>query len=170
MHLSTAQSLIRPGINPTPNQHWYDLGAGSGLFTTALASLLPSGKIVAVDKDRKAITVIPDQIGAIRIEKLATDFARLLLTHADGILMANSLHFIKEKRTFLAALKDGLKPKGILLVVEYEMTKGNSWVPYPVDYKGLEILAAEAGFANVKKLATAPSRYQSDGMYSAMIS
>jgi ubiquinone/menaquinone biosynthesis C-methylase UbiE len=170
VQLETALSLIRPAIAAGPDQLYLDLGAGSGLFTKALATLLPSGKIIAVDKDMDTMKDIPEKLGNIQIEKRVADFTTFTFDNlnVDSILMANALHFVKDKVPFLKKLKTGLGEKGVLVVVEYEMTAGNTWVPWPVNFVGLSTLIAESGFGSVKKIAATASRYQKDGMYSAL--
>jgi ubiquinone/menaquinone biosynthesis C-methylase UbiE len=171
MQLETAISLVKPAIGARSDQVWLDLGAGSGLFTEAIASLLSSGKIIAIDKDLRSMNTIPKKIGTVQIEKRAADFTTFNFggLNADGILMANALHFVKDKVPFLKKLTSGLGEKGVLVVVEYEMTKGNAWVPWPVGFEGLSTLIIESGFGGLKKIGTAESRYQKDGMYSALV-
>src|SRR6185436_19653309 len=104
------------------SQLYVDVGAGSGMFTHALASLLGGGKILAIDKDERALKQIPSQIGAVQIETLAADFMSYNFEdlNADGILMANALHFVSDKAEFLLKVRKGLKTGGVLVVVEYE--------------------------------------------------
>jgi ubiquinone/menaquinone biosynthesis C-methylase UbiE len=170
MEESVATSLIRGAVAGTAGELWLDLGAGSGLFTTALAKLMTRGTIIAVDKDTRAMNEIPGMISNVEIRKVSGDFSATLPdVRAHGILMANSLHFIKEKITFLKQLKAVLRANGILIVVEYDMKVPNQWVPYPIDFNSLVKLGGEAGYSEVKKLTTAPSRYQASGMYSAVL-
>jgi trans-aconitate methyltransferase len=171
MQLETAISLLKPAIGDRSGQVWLDLGAGSGLFTQAIGSLLSAGKIIAFDKDLRAMQAIPDTVGNVQIEKRAADFTTFNFQglNADGILMANALHFVKDKVPFLKKLKSGLGERGVLVVVEYEMTKGNAWVPWPVGFEGLKTLIIESGFGGLKKIGTAESRFQKNGMYSALV-
>jgi ubiquinone/menaquinone biosynthesis C-methylase UbiE len=170
MNLSTAQSLLRPAMSPSAGQQWYDLGAGTGPFTRALAELLPGGSIVAVDKNVLSMVSIPDRIGSVTIDKVESDFTRISFgRRVDGILMANALHFVKDKVAFLRSLKAGLKEQGMLLIVEYEMDRGTPWVPYPLNFDSLKTLSIDIGFSVVTKLATAPSQFHTGGMYSASV-
>lgn len=172
MEMDVARKLIADGVPRVAHQLWYDLGAGSGLFTHVLAEIMVIGKIVAIDKDEKVMASIPGKIGQVNITKRTADFSSEVLRDgiADGILMANALHFVKDKLAFLKDLKSGLAAHGILIVVEYGMTAPNPWVPYPVTFESLVKLAGEAGFADVRKLSTTASRYHKDGMYSAVVS
>ena len=146
--------------------HWADLGAGDGAFTHALAEQLgPTGHITAIDKDA---TPLRRMAGQTNIETLKADFSRPLdLADLDGVVMANSLHFLRDKRPALENVHDILKPGGHLIVVEYGADRGNPWVPHPFSYPTWEKMAAEAGFKNTRFLKTIPSRFLGS-MYSAV--
>lgn len=131
MELSAALDLVRhPRLSAGPSARWADLGCGTGLFTNALAQLLPEGSTVyAVDKSRSALDQVPKPPGGIHQEKLLADFAgdNLPLPPLDGILMANSLHYVRDQVDFLARTRSWLKPEGCFLVIEYDLTKANPW-------------------------------------------
>jgi ubiquinone/menaquinone biosynthesis C-methylase UbiE len=170
MELQVATDLIKQCV-PPHNHHWWDLGAGSGLFTRALAGLLTEGTIVAMDRDVNAMEPLTAHMGKVEIIKHEIDFTKMNFpgVNPSGILMANSIHFVRDKIPFLKALKSRLTKNGVLVIVEYEMTASNPWVPYPVAYVSLAKLGTDAGFASVKKISTAPSKYQENGIYSARL-
>jgi ubiquinone/menaquinone biosynthesis C-methylase UbiE len=152
---------------------WADLGAGEGAFTLALADLLgPGGEIYAVDRDRGALVRLESQMRlrfpATRHHALVGDFTRsLTLPPLDGVVMANSLHFSREKEPVLRLVRAYLKPGGRLVMVEYNADRGNPWVPHPLSYATWETVAAHAGFAHTRLLATVPSRFLRE-IYSAL--
>ncbi len=143
---------------------WADLGAGEGAFTLALSDLLgPEAHIVAVDKDAGAMRALDG-----RIETRVADFTRPLDLHdLDGVVMANSLHFVRDKQPVLQAVRTMLRRGGRLILVEYGTDRGNHWVPYPFTYARWETMAAQAGFRNTRLLKTIPSRWLGS-MYSAV--
>ena len=148
-------ALIRDGVGERGGR-WADLGAGEGAFTSALADLLgPDAHITAIDKDASAVRSIQGPID-VRV----ADFTRPLdLQDLDGVLMANSLHFVLDKGPVLRTVHATLRPRGRLIIVEYGTDRGNPWVPHPFTYEQWEGMAAQAGFKNTKLLRTVPSRW-----------
>ena len=145
---------------------WADFGAGSGAFTLALRELVgPHTNIYAVDKDRRGF----NELEKVHREKFTTsqnvhpmraDFSGVLsLPPLDGIVMANSLHYFKDKEKLLRHVRSFLKMNGVLLLVEYNVDSGNMWVPYPLSFETYRSLAPRAGFSEPSLLATKPSRF-----------
>ncbi len=164
--------LLKGGIE-TPGGVWADLGSGTGAFTLALADLLgPGARIYSVDRDRVALReqerAIRARFPATSVEYVAADFTRgLSLPPLDGVVMANSLHFVRDKGSALQLIHGYLRPGGRLILVEYNADRGNMWVPHPVSYQSWEALARRAGFASTRLLARVPSRFLGE-IYSAV--
>ncbi|TVL97093.1 MAG: methyltransferase type 11 [Candidatus Brocadia sp. WS118] len=150
---------------------WADLGCGTGLFTLALASLLPQGSIIhAMDINKAAIDTIPNRFENVVIKKWHGDFMEdKLPDQLDGVLMANSLHFVKNKNSFLTKASASLKQEHCYLIVEYNSDKANHWVPFPLSFHSLKQLFQEAGYTSIKKLWERPSIYRDANIYSALI-
>jgi ubiquinone/menaquinone biosynthesis C-methylase UbiE len=153
--------LLKDGV--TRGGTWADLGAGTGAFTLALAELVgPGGEVIAVDRDPGALRDLERAVrpGGATVRTLAGDFSKPIdLPNLDGIVMANSLHFVKDKTPVLALMHRMLKPSGRLVLVEYDADKGNYWVPYPLSFDTWRALANASGFTDTRKLATVPSRF-----------
>jgi SAM-dependent methyltransferase len=99
---------------------------------------------------------------------LPADFTRDLdLPPLDGVLMANSLHFFRGKEKVLRHVSSFLKPEGALLLVEYNVDRGNPWVPYPLSFGTFHTLALRAGFSEPRLLAKHPSSFLHE-FYSAI--
>ncbi len=156
--------LLQKGV-PEPGGVWADLGAGTGAFTLALAELLgTAGTIYAVDQDQRALRDLAEgmrrQFPHTTLHTMSGDFTeRLALPLLDGLVMANSLHFVRAKEPVLRLIQGYLKPEGRLLIVEYGTDRGNHWVPYPFAYPTWEKLARQMGFNHTVKLASRPSRF-----------
>lgn len=156
--------LIRAGIH-APSGTWADFGAGHGTFTLALADLLDSsGTLYAIDHDAAALRAnqrtLRSRFPAITAHHRVADFTQALdLPPLDGIIMANSLHFVHDKGPVLALVRAALKDTGRLILVEYNTDRGNRWVPYPMSYPTWEKLARAQGFAATRRLHTRPSSF-----------
>lgn len=158
-------NLLKPaGLKPGGS--WADLGAGSGAFTFATRELTgPTASIYAVDKDRASLNELEQayraRFGGIQnLNLIVGDFSRTLDTPAlDGIVMANSLHFFKDKEKILRQVSSYLKPNGMLLIVEYNVDSGNPWVPHPFSFETYCKLALRANFSEPRLLAKIPSRF-----------
>jgi ubiquinone/menaquinone biosynthesis C-methylase UbiE len=77
----------------------------------------------------------------------------------DGIVMANSLHFVADKAPVLARLTRLLRRGGRLIVVEYNTSRGNPAVPYPLGDQGFLKLATQVGLREASILSRIPSSF-----------
>jgi ubiquinone/menaquinone biosynthesis C-methylase UbiE len=153
--------LLRDGV--TPGGVWADLGSGWGAFTLALAELLgPAGQIHSVDRDRGALERQAREMAArfpsVKVGYQRGDFTTSLdLAQLDGIVMANSLHFVRDKEPVVQLVGSYLKPGGRLILVEYDSDRGNLWVPHPLSFTTWQATAQAAGFSAPRLLAAVPS-------------
>lgn len=171
MRLNEAIELIKNNfISGEDRQVWADLGCGTGTFTLALASLLPeNSSIYAIDKSKIALNKIPIQFENIIIKKIEADFIKIELPDdLDGILMANSLHYIREKHLFIRKIMTHIKQEGCFLIVEYDTEVANPWIPFPVSFDSLKKLFKKEGY-KPEKLKDKPSLYRKEKIYSALI-
>ena len=157
--------LLKPA-NLVMGGTWADFGAGSGAFTLALRELVgPHADIYAVDKDRRGFNELEKAhrekfTTSQNVHSMRADFSGVLsLPPLDGIVMANSLHYFKDKEKLLRHVRSFLKMNGLLLLVEYNVDSGNMWVPYPLSFETYRSLAPRAGFSEPSLLATKPSRF-----------
>jgi SAM-dependent methyltransferase len=168
-------ALLRGGV-PGPGGVWADIGSGGGAFTLALAELIgPGSTLHSVDRDDSALRQQARQMAArfpgVTLHPHAADFTRPLsppLPALDGLVMANALHYVpaRDQARVVQLLKAHLKPGGRWLLVEYNVDRGNMWVPHPMSYPTWEALARQCGFAQVRLLATRPSSFLKE-FYSA---
>ena len=165
-------ALIRAGVEGAGNR-WLELGAGEGAFTLALADVLgPGGRIEALDRDGHALEVaaaaVRSRFPSVAVLTTTADFTHALPAGPfDGILAANSLHFVRDRQGPLAAIRAALAPGGRLVIVEYDADRGNPWVPYPFSFETWRREAMGAGFEGPRLLHRVPSRFLG-GIYGAV--
>ena len=165
-------ALLRDGI-AGPGGIWADLGSGSGAFTLALAELLgPGAEIYSIDKKKNRLRRQERDMGerfpGSSLQTIMADYTRPLdLPPLDGVVMANALHFQRNKDGVLQLIYNYLQPGGRLILVEYNVDHGNFWVPHPLSYPSWEKLADRNGFVRTHLLRTRPSSFLRE-IYSAL--
>jgi len=158
--------LIRDGVEGA-GPRWLELGAGGGAFTLALLDLLGDrADVVALDRDagslRKLEQAAVRRFPAATLGSVVSDFTRALPVEPasfDGVLMANSLHFVRDKEPVLRAAIETLKPGGRFLIVEYGSDRGNPWVPWPIAYPTWAELAPRVNLHGTRRIGEVPSRF-----------
>lgn len=172
MQLRDAIALIQhDGHYPATPSTWADLGCGTGMFTRALASLLQPGSFIyAIDTSKTSLADITSY-EAITIKPVCQDFIRdeWPFERVDGLLLANSLHYVQDKRALIDKIKNSLTESGSILLVEYDTDVANPWVPYPLSYRSVTNLFEQAGFTSIEKLQEMSSQYGSANLYATFI-
>jgi len=169
-------ALIARGLEGA-GPRWLELGAGSGAFTLALLDLLGDGaSVVALDRDADALRRLEDEaqrrFPSTVVSSVAGNFTEpppVEPASFDGVLMANSLHFVRDKEPVLRHAIRALKPGGRFLLVEYGSDHGNQWVPWPIGFPTWAELAARAGLGDTRRIGEVPSRFLGS-MYAAVSS
>lgn len=169
MRHDEALALVRGGVGP--GGVWADLGAGTGTFTRALRELIgPGGTVWAVDRRDEAVRAL-NRTGSspgAEVRVLRADFTDPLdLPPLDGALMANALHFVEDQEAVIRRIARALRPGGRLLLVEYDRSRGNRWVPYPVPPDRFEALCEAAGLTPPEEIGRRSSAYWRE-MYAAV--
>lgn len=165
-------ALLEKGV-PGTGGLWADFGSGRGAFTLALAELVGQDAVLySVDRNQAALQqqerILQARFPNLEVHYLRRDFTRpISLPPLDGLIMANSLHFAKNKDQVLHAIRGYLKPDGRLIIVEYDVDSGNRWVPHPLSFTSWQQLADKIGFRQTRLLATHPSSFLK-GFYAAL--
>ncbi len=106
-----------------------DLGAGSGSYIYEICkqnySNRHDGKIVAVDINKESLDRIKDSASIIgyHVDTLVANLEDTLILpdySFDYIIMANTLHAIKNKERLMSECKRVLAPNGYMLLVEWK--------------------------------------------------
>lgn len=166
-------SLIRKAVT-SKGGRWADFGSGEGAFTLALQDLLgKKAEIYSVDKDESSLTNQKNKFMRLfpvsKIPFILADFSgQLFLPALDGIIMANSLHFFRNKVDILLHVFKYLKTGGTFILVEYNALQGNVWVPYPVSFISFQLICKTINLPAPEFLSAVPSYFLNE-IYSARI-
>ncbi len=150
---------------PAGGGRWADFGSGGGAFTLALADLLgPAGTIHSVDKNGRALERqrrrMASRFPGVTVHYHHADYTGLLeLPPLDGLVMANALHFHRDKGPVVRRLRQTLRAGGRFVLVEYDTDRGNRWVPHPLSFQTWSALAPQYGLTPPLCLATMPSSF-----------
>ena len=111
----------------TEGMHIADIGAGSGHYVLALAPLLRTGKVYAIDIQRELLDRIKAHAtaqGSTNVEILWANAEKIRGTKLadsslDALIISNVLFQIEDKDTFAEEMKRILKPAGRVLVIDW---------------------------------------------------
>jgi SAM-dependent methyltransferase len=164
--------LADSGVEAVTPTTWADLGCGDGTFTLALATMLGAGSTIhAMDLDASVLRRIPAAHNGVRIATHHGDFTNQPWPFADldGILMANSLHYVGDPAAFIRSCESQMKRRRRFLIVEYDTSAPSRWLPYPVSRARLRTLFARAGYPSIDLLGSRPSIYRRAPLYAVSI-
>lgn len=163
--------LIKDGLTSTAQpQIWLDLGCGKGTFTYALASILPAGStIIAMDRETQQLNTHSNPEVTIEFKKVDFEKEELEVGKVSGILMANSLHFVKDKIKLINRLASLFSSSVHFIIIEYDTMAHNPWVPYPIDFVNIKNLFSISAETVIKKIGEYPSVYNDNNIYAASI-
>lgn len=169
MTIDEAVDLIKPAVSPRSSV-WADLGSGSGVFTMALSEILGFGAtIFAVDRKLSALRKKLDRTYVrSKIMLMEENFHDSLdLPKLDGIIMANSLHYVEDQEPFLRRIMSYLHDEGTFILVEYDRDTRNHWIPFPVNFVDFQRLALKVELSLPEEIGRMPSRFGKQDIYAA---
>jgi predicted methyltransferase len=103
-----------------------DVGAGSGYFTERLARLVGgSGRVYATDIQPGMIDRLEQRLARERISNVTVVLGepanpKLPVNAIDLVLMVDVYHELQDPRAVLKRLREALKPRGRLVLIEYK--------------------------------------------------
>lgn len=109
---------IKPGMTVA------DIGAGEGYYTVRLAKRVgPTGRVLAQDIDREALDRLARRVERERFDNVSIkpgegDDPRLPENSFDRIFLVHMYHEVEQPYPFLWHLREGLKPGGLVVVVD----------------------------------------------------
>ena len=140
---------IKPGMSVA------DIGAGEGYYTVRLSRVVGGkGRVLAQDivsetRDRLAIRVQREGLDNVAVRLGLPADPKLPTASFDRIFLVHMYHEVEQPYAFLWHLRDGLKPGGLVVVVDARR---------PVRQHGMppELLACEFASVGLTKLRELP--------------
>lgn len=101
-----------------------DYGAGTGVYTVAVAAAVPDGRVIAIEALPRLADMLRARIApelAVRLELVETDANEVPAadTVADRVLMVDVLHHLYDQPEALAQVVRLLRPGGLFVVVDW---------------------------------------------------
>lgn len=146
------ETLVKAGIKP--GDVILDLGCGMGYFAIPASRMIgPRGMVYAVDASGVMLAELRSKTasaGIFNIQTFQTKIGKLELPAADYtlVLLANVLHEVDDKRSFLASLAAALKPAAKLSIIEWKKAQTPAGPPVKerLSEDELQVLLKKAGF------------------------
>ena len=143
-----AFAKVQPGMSVA------DIGAGEGYYTVRLSPVVgPRGRVLAQDiraetRDRLALRVQRDGLDNVTVRLGLPADPKLPQASFDRIFLVHMYHEVTEPYAFLWHLRSGLKPGGLMVVVDADR---------PIERHGMPPALLDCEFASVglERIATA---------------
>jgi ubiquinone/menaquinone biosynthesis C-methylase UbiE len=114
-------------LQPLKGKTVADIGAGTGYFAFRFAQ--EAAKVIAIDIDQRFLDHIREKketegSGANLETRLTTpDSPGLKPQEADVVVIVNTFHHIENRVEYLKKLKEGLRPDGVLVILDFKKEK-----------------------------------------------
>lgn len=117
------QQLIK-SLTLKPTDVVADIGAGTGYFSFRMATLVPKGKVLAVDVQPEMIEILDSLKREKKLENVEPVLGsitnpNLPAASVDLAIMVDAYHEFDHPREMMSAIAQALKPNGRVVLVEY---------------------------------------------------
>jgi ubiquinone/menaquinone biosynthesis C-methylase UbiE len=101
-----------------------DYGAGTGIYTVAVAAAVPGGRVVAVEALPDLVELLrqrigPESIGRLAVIETADNVVPLDDGEADRVVMVDVLHHLYDQPEALEEVARLLRPGGLFVVLDW---------------------------------------------------
>jgi ubiquinone/menaquinone biosynthesis C-methylase UbiE len=144
---------VLQALELVPGSRVADIGAGSGLFTRAMAKKVAPGVVYAVDINPTLLSHIEksaEEAALVNIETiLAAEDDPHLPEALDLVFICDTLHYIPEPAQYLSQLRAQVRPGGRVAIIDFF----RNWPPMSNQFspEQLESWMESAGFARVAR-------------------
>lgn len=134
-----------------------DIGAGTGYFAFRLAGV--GAKVIAADVDDRFLEYMQEKMDTltfkhpVELRKVPYDSPNLKDAETDKVIIVNTYHHIEDRSTYFTKVKQGLKPNGELIVIDFFKKKLHVGPPkrHKVSVEEVVEELKKAGFTKFKK-------------------
>ena len=143
-------------INLKGNEVLADIGAGSGYFTFRLLTMLPRGKVIAIDAEPGMVRHIHHKVKTAGIRNIEVLLASYDDPHApkaaDIVFVCDVLHHVKKRDEWVSKLYKEMKPSSKLVLIEFKEGSIPEGPPASLKISSKEMLSllTNAGFTLIK--------------------
>lgn len=118
--------LVLDYLGDINGKHIMDIGAGSGYFSVKLAD--QGAHVIAADVDDEFLDYLKERIATnnlqhIEVRKIPYDSPDLKDEEVDMVLIVNTYHHIEDRSTYFKKVKQGTKPDGELVLIDFFKTE-----------------------------------------------
>ena len=111
------------GLGPLAGKTVADIGAGTGYFSFPIAER--GAKVIAIDIDQRFLEYIEtrkerEKRPAVEARRTKPDSPGLKPNEADIVLIVDTWHHLEDRVNYLKKLRKGLRPGGILVIVDFK--------------------------------------------------
>ena len=112
-----------------------DLGAGTGYFSFRIAK--KGAHVIAADVDQRFLNLIQDRIikekyPVVEPRLIPTSSPKLSKEEVDMVWVVNTYHHIENRTEYFSEVRDGLKPNGELVIIDFFKEKDTPGPPKEV--------------------------------------
>jgi predicted methyltransferase len=118
-----------------PGMSIADVGAGAGYYTVRLARIVgPKGRVLAEDiipetRDQLSERVQRESLDNVAVKLGTPDDPTLPHASFDRVFLVHMYHEVESPYAFLWHLRDGVKPDGLVIVVDSDRPVGRHGIP-----------------------------------------
>jgi len=122
------QATVVRLLRLTGDETVVDYGAGTGIYTVAVATALPNGKVFAVEALPRLAELLrekltPELAGRVCLSENGDNVIPLDDGRADRVLMVDVLHHLHDQPAALEEVARVLRPGGLYVVVDWGDTE-----------------------------------------------
>ena len=132
-----------------------DIGAGTGYFAFRMAK--KGANVIAADVDERFQEYIKEQKAQrgdslVSLRLLPYESPLLEPEEVDHVIIVNTYHHIHDRVAYFGKVLDGLKPNGMLMVVDYKKEDTGKGPPseHRISYQQIQKELEETGFPHIQ--------------------